>query len=419
MRLHSSTPFWLIKNGLPVSYSPLREDLICDVLILGGGVCGSIVAHNLIKAGVKDVVILDKRDAGWGSTSASTALVMYEVDMHLSDLIKLRGESRAVRSYELCFDATSKIEKIVKNELTIDCSFKRKNTLYLANNQEEARSLEIECKTRNSHGFKVDYLDRPEIEKNFSFSRAAALFSPDKDDAEVDPYALTYALQAANISNQSSSTKNRALRVFTNTSAEKISRIRDRINVTTDRGFRVRANYLVYATGYESIRFLPRKLRNIVKLKSTYALVTDPLPGLVGWGLDECLIWEAERPYFYLRTTNDRRLMIGGGDEDFSNPRKRDELLSQKARLLLSKSKKMFPNLDVEIAHCWAGTFGETKDSLPYIGSVAPVNSPSTEFFALCYGANGINFALIASEIIRDLILGRKNNDAEVFGFQR
>jgi len=43
----------------------------------------------------------EKRDIGLGSTSASTALLQYEVDTHLSRLIELIGEKHAVRSYRL------------------------------------------------------------------------------------------------------------------------------------------------------------------------------------------------------------------------------------------------------------------------------------------------------------------------------
>ena len=40
-------------------------------------------------------------------------------------------------------------------------------------------------------------------------------------------------------------------------------------------------------------------------------------------------------------------------------------------------------------------------------------------WLALGYGGNGITFSLIAANLIRDGILGRKNSDEEVFGFGR
>jgi len=39
--------------------------------------------------------------------------------------------------------------------------------------------------------------------------------------------------------------------------------------------------------------------------------------------------------------------------------------------------------------------------------------------FALGFGGNGITFSLIAAEILRDMILGKQNKDADIFSFER
>ena len=43
----------------------------------------------------------------------------------------------------------------------------------------------------------------------------------------------------------------------------------------------------------------------------------------------------------------------------------------------------MFPRIDLEMAYAWAGTFGETKDGLAYIGEMREF--PRT-YFALATG---------------------------------
>ena len=63
----------------------------------------------------------------------------------------------------------------------------------------------------------------------------------------------------------------------------------------TDAGPRISARKAVFARGYETTQFLRRK---VVKLKSTYAIVSEPVSEFIGWGYDRCLIWEAARPYF-------------------------------------------------------------------------------------------------------------------------
>lgn len=41
MKLKSSEPFWLVKNGIINSYPSLRENLDTEILIVGGGITGS------------------------------------------------------------------------------------------------------------------------------------------------------------------------------------------------------------------------------------------------------------------------------------------------------------------------------------------------------------------------------------------
>ena len=109
--------------------------------------------------------------------------------------------------------------------------------------------------------------------------------------------------------------------------------------------------------------------------------------------------------------------MVGGKDEPFYSPGKRDRLLARKTRELVQALEKKFPHLaPLRVDFNWAGTFAETADGLPYVGSVQ--ERPRT-FFALGFGGNGILFSQIAAEIIRDAAIGKKNPDAHIFSFAR
>lgn len=400
MKIRSTSPFWPLRDGIVYNFPALDEDLSCDIAIIGGGLCGAMVAYHLTEAGI-DTVLVDKRDIAAGSTSASTALVMYEIDLMMQDLSKLRGEKFAVESYRTCFESTKKIEKIMK-KLGRDCGFERKNSLFLAKRRSDVVSLKKEYELRKKFGFEIEYLDQKEIEKHFSFSRPAGLLT--HDDAEVDPYLLTKNLLEYS--------KKNGLQVYDRTNVTKIERSTKNTLLSTDRGYKIKAKRIVYATGYES----PDYVKRIVKLKSSFAIASEPVSDFNGWGYDTCLIWELGSPYLYIRTTRDGRLIVGGEDEDFVNPTKRDEMIGSKAAALLRKAKKMFPEIDIEIAYAWAGTFGETEDGLPYIGEVKKF---PLSYFALCYGANGTNFALIGAETIRDLYLGRMKPSENLFRFGR
>jgi glycine/D-amino acid oxidase-like deaminating enzyme len=169
---------------------------------------------------------------------------------------------------------------------------------------------------------------------------------------------------------------------------------------------------VVQAQGYE----VPAPLRpDLVRLHSTYALVTEPVAGFAGWD-DQCLLWESSRPYLYLRATTDGRVMVGGEDEPFRNPRLRDRLMPRKARRMAKRLDRMLPALKAEPAFAWTGTFAVSQDGLPYVGKW---DGFPHMVFALAYGGNGITFGVVAADIIRDLCLGHENDDGRIFRLNR
>jgi glycine/D-amino acid oxidase-like deaminating enzyme len=398
MDLKSSRPYWLVRNGLLTTYPALREDIACEVAVIGGGITGAFTAYYLVEAGVK-TVLLDKREIGQGSTSANTALLLYELDIPLSHLIDTLGQAKALRSYQLGLEAIGTIQRLVAR-LGDSCGFERKNSLYLASRKRDVPELKREYEVRRRLGFRLDYLEQSIIERRFSFSRPGTLLS--YDAAQIDPYRLTHKL-AQKASGQ-------GLRVFAGTEVIRCQHENKGLVLTTDRGYRVTTRKVVFAAGYESQQYLKKK---IVTLKSTYAFASEPLKEFPA-SAELCLIWETARPYIYMRTTSDRRVMLGGEDEDFINPDKRDRLIPRKSGRLHDKFRRLFPAIELAIAYSWAGTFGETQDGLAYIGENKTFPNA---YFALSYGANGTTYAVVAAEIICDLYLGRANKDAAIFSF--
>ena len=402
MDLKSGYPFWPIKSGLLGVYPSLKEDLHCDVAVIGAGISGALVAYQLVKAGI-DVVVLDRRDVGMGSTSASTALLQYEVDTPLVDLIEMVGRDAAVHSYLLCLEAISQLAGLVA-ELDEDCGFERKKSLYLASRRRDRKAIEAEYAARRACGIKLDLLEADDIKAHFSFSAPLALLS--YDAAQVDAYRLTHALFRA--------ATQRGLRVYDRSAVQNYEHNKGGgVTLTTDRGCRVEAHKVVMAGGFEAQQYLRNKL---VSFRSSYAMVSEPAEPVVGWGYEQCLIWESARPYIYLRTTSDGRVLIGGEDDPSDNEQRRERRLPKKVERLLKRFGEMFPTHEFEVAYSWAGTFGETKDGLPYIGETSEF---ADAYFALGYGGNGITYSMIAANIIRDLFCGIPNPDAAIFRFDR
>jgi glycine/D-amino acid oxidase-like deaminating enzyme len=401
MDLRSGDAFWPILNGLLNTYPVLKDNAECDVVVIGAGITGALVAYHLLEAGVNTIVI-DKREAGAGSTSVSTALLQYEVDTHLIDLIDLVGKEHAERSYLLCRDAILKIEDLVK-KLGVECSFKRKKSLYIASSEDDVEIFKREYAARRAIGIDVDFLTEADVAARFTFKYPAALLS--HTAAQLDPFKLTHALLTQCVEG--------GVCVYDRTGVSKIDYAPTGIALTTDRGTTIRAKKIIFAAGYESQEYLKEK---VVTFNSSYAFVSEPMDAFPGWGEEQCLMWESARPYMYLRTTEDGRILMGGEDDPFDGINPRAQRLPHKVDKLRERFQTLFPLIDLDVAYSWAGTFGQTKDGLAYIGA-GP--DEANTYFALGYGGNGITYSVIAAEILRDLITGTPNPDAEIFRFGR
>ncbi|RDI07000.1 NAD(P)/FAD-dependent oxidoreductase [Flavobacterium sp. AG291] len=397
MTLKAGYPFWLIKDGLPFTFPKLDHDIETEVVIIGAGISGALVRYHLINAGINCVTV-DARTIGLGSTSASTSLLQYEIDVPLYRLTEMIGKEKAERAYKLCGEAIDKLGKITKNRGVK--YFEKKKSLYYATFKKDVSWLKKEYETRKDAGFKVRYLEADELEKEFGFKGYGAILSDQA--AQTNAYMLTHCLLQHKYDND----------IYDRTEITDIKHSKQGVVLKTESGYTLKAKKLVYATGYEVVDFIDKK---IVDLLSTYAVVSEQYNERDFWK-DDVLIWNTANPYLYLRTTPDNRVLVGGRDENFSNPAKRDKLINKKTKQLAADVNKLFPHLKFKPEFSWAGTFGTTKDGLPYIG---PYDKLPNSYFALGFGGNGITFSLIAAEIITDLILGKPNKDLELFNFDR
>jgi len=99
--------------------------------------------------------------------------------------------------------------------------------------------------------------------------------------------------------------------------------------------------------------------QQIGDLSSTFVVITEPVEPFPKWP-DRCLIWETSRPYCYLRATADDRILIGGKDTPFATAHQQESRLKKKAKQLVNRLHRLFPETELETAYAWAGTFGAT-----------------------------------------------------------
>jgi len=400
MDLRSHYPYWLFKNGIIRDYPSLNDDASTEVVIMGAGITGALMAWHLSKEGIP-LIVVDKRHVGMGSTAASTSLLQYEIDTPLWQLQQLVGEVNAGKSYLLCRESIYELGEIA-HQLETDVGFALRSSFQFASQPSHVKNLVKECSARLAIGIELDYLEERDVRKLFQFSKPGGLLS--RDGGQVDAYKMTHALleQVERAGN----------RVFDHTPVTAIKHLKRGVEIEVKDKHVIKARKLIICCGYESQKYVPKKIE---ELASTFAIISEPFPQQDFW-YGNSLIWETSSPYLYLKVSAEHRILIGGKDVPFYNPDKRDSMISAKAKQLQRSFCKLFPWLDFKTDFQWAGTFSSTKDGLPYIGSIP--ERPHT-FFALGFGGNGITFSQIAARIIADEINGRRNMNRDLFSFNR
>lgn len=401
MDLKSGYPFWAVKNGLMQAFPPLRQDIRCEVVVLGAGITGALIADELVAHG-HEVVVLEQRDVAWGSTAASTALLQYEIDTHMVDLAKQYGEDNAVLAYRACAKAIDLLREKAREVRDVD--FAGNHSLYFASRKRHVRDLRAEYELRRRHGFQVDWLEREEVQAEYGFDVPGAILS--RLAARVDPYRLAYRLLHR--------CKTRGVAVHDRTRVVRIEARPRSVVLTTAEGCKVSAQHLVVATGYAAQQQLGRR---VARNRSSYAFITDPVPEAELGPLAQTMVWESARPYLYMRTTGDGRLLVGGEDDAVDIAARRDARVEGKAGKLAKRVAGLFPGIPVEPVFSWGGTFAETADGLPFFGPHRD-HGPRV-LFAMAYGGNGITYSMMGAGLLRALIERRLHPLQRLFSFER
>jgi glycine/D-amino acid oxidase-like deaminating enzyme len=396
--LRTGSPVWRVFPSRGASTQGLFAGAAADVVIVGAGITGALLAEALTTRGLSTIV-LDRRQPGHGSTAASTALLQYEIDTPLTMMRERIGAERSARAWQRSYRSVADLGVLVRR-LGIASDFFPRSAVYLAGDVLDPQQLATECEARRTMGLPTMFLSASELHSLANIDAEAGLFS--RGAAEVNPVQLTEGLLASAVQ--------RGCRLFAPVQIAEIEPRDDAVDLATDNGVEIHARHVVFATGYELVRGVPIEGH---KRSSTWVFATKPQPDSIWSGRE--LIWEASDPYLYIRTTSDGRVVVGGEDEDLDDEQRRDAMIDAKVEVLQAKAKKLLPAVDMTAEFRWAGTFGESENGLPTIGAVPGM--PRC-YAVLGYGGNGITFAVAAAQIIAAELCGQADPDAEVFAFK-
>lgn len=403
IRLRSGRSVWLAHEQAQehVEFPHEQSVYSADLAIVGAGITGAFLAERFTRAG-RNVIIIDRHAPTKGSTAASTAMLLWELDASLLELEDRMGIERAGRIAARCRREVQRIGALV-NEFGIAADVRPRPSLYLAGDKLDAADLREEHRIRQQLGIDGVYLDEQSLAARGLLGAAALLYP---GSAEADPVKLARGLLALAM--------RRGAIIISPAIATHYETTLSGVTIATDQGDIVRAQTLVLASGYEMPDFVPAARHS---LATSWALATEPTDAACISAANGALIWEASDPYLYMRTTVDGRIIIGGEDEDFCDADKREAMTPKKIDAVLKKAAKRCPGLaGVQSHYAWSGIFGETDDSMPMIGRVP--GAPCT-LAAYGYGGNGITFSALAADLLEAELEGCPDPDAAFFALDR
>lgn len=361
------------KVSLP-HFPQITSNEKAEVCIVGGGITGVSIAYQMAKRGYK-VVLIEAFRIGSGQTGRTTAHLTCQLEEQFIELLKLHDEKTVSSFLGAHRKAIDLIEETIEKE-NISCDFKRLDGFLFKGKNFDDKKLYEEQSAALKCGIDLDFVAvTPLISESVSSLRFPR-------QAQFNPLKYINGLLRV--------LKELDVTIYEGTHIHDITQIDDnKWLLGTDNGFKIQAQNLVVATN------TPVNNRFYVHTKQyayrTYAMafrLSKPVK-------EECLLWDTEDPYHYIRFVEDT-LVVGGEDHRTGQEPENDPFTE------LEKWTRENFNFVDDVAWKWSGQIFEPMDQIAFIG-----RNPGTE--KNCYistGESGIGMtsAAIASMIIPDLI---------------
>ena len=327
-------------------YARLKDDAVCDLLVVGSGIAGLSSAYEAARFGAM-VIVIDRGDITGGMTARTTAHLASELDDYFAELVRVVGEDQARLYHESQVAAINRIEAICADE-GIDADYKRLPGYLVAARSEDQNQLEDEYKACRQIEVKVEWTDSapvplPDGTKALRFAEQAR-FHPLKYCA-----GLARAIER------------RGGRLFARTAYVSHDEGEDGVVIETESSRTIRAAAVLFATN-SPVNDLVKVHTKQVPMR-TYAIAGRIPAGSV----EDALVWDTLEAYHYVRLqpAGDGQdwLIVGGEDHRSGTANDMDERFVR----LESWARERFPAVTA-FDYRWSGQVMEPADFLPYSG---------------------------------------------------
>ncbi len=351
-------------------FQALDGDKKTDVLIIGGGIAGILCAYKLKNAGV-DCILVEAYRICSGITKNTTAKITLQHGLIFDKMIKRFGESKARLYADAQTRACAEYEQLCRE---IECDYEKADSYVYS--LSDRKKIEREVSALKRIGVDAEFSDACEL----PIKVAGAVRV--KDQAQFHPLKFLYSVA-------------QKLPIFENT---KVVELKPNTAVTNHG--RIHYKKLVIATHFPMINKHGSYFLKLYQHRS-YVIALKNAPTLNGMYVDESDKGLSFRQYGEL-------LLLGGGGHRTGKQGGCWQELEAFARANYKNA---------EVVAKWATQDCMTLDDIPYIGQYSR-STPNT-YVATGFNKWGMTNAMVAADLLCDLLRGKKNRYAEIFSPSR
>ena len=367
-------------------FSNLKENISCDVCIVGGGYTGLSSAVALSELGY-DVVLLEAHRVGFGASGRNGGQVSSGQRWNQTKLVRHFGYEIAEKLWFVGEAAKKQVADLIKKH-KIECEF-CEGIIHAELKKKNIADLEKEVKFINSaYGYnKVEVLDQQSIKRFLGTDKYIA-GTIDRGAGHLHP--LKYAIGLAKAA------RDGGVRIFEKTRVVDI-KAQDPITLVTKEKNMVRAKKLVMACNGYIGDLLPKIYSRVLPINN-FIVATEPLDSKMARSLIKGNFAVADSKFVvnYYKISSDKRLIFGGGE----NYRYRfpNDIKSKVRKSML----EIYPQLsEIKIDYAWGGTLAVTMTRLPDFQRLN-----ANVYSASGYSGQGVALASLAGKIIAESIKG-------------
>ena len=361
------------------AWAPLEGAVRAQVAIIGGGFAGLNTALGLAERGLRDVVLLEREQIGFGASGRNGGFVFAGYSLDEQSLLGQQGEAGARALFKLTTAAVGLIRRRVA-DYGIACDLVDEGVIWANWFRDPAVLHERQALLAEHYGVHWQSVSEAELRAQVCSERYhGALYERDALHLHPLNYALGVATAAAG----------QGVRIHENSGALSLTRDGSCWRVGTAQG-EVLAEHVVLACG-GYLAGLRKPIDRAILPIATYVMVTEPL----GERMDECLrtraaIYDSRFAFDYYRALPDQRLLWGG----------RISILNRSAhsvqRLLTRDLLRVFPQLaGVKVDYAWSGLMSYARHQMPQIG-----NDGQGLWWAQAFGGHGLAPTCAAGELL-------------------